>query len=367
MIKARPVAGDPWIGSAFVEGVAPFVYPEELGARAIDDVRRTKVRLEEYIRRRGKELTEVKRGRGGIRDVEFAVQLLQIVHGRRDPRLREPNTLPRARGARRRGVRGAGRRRRARRRVPVPAAAGAPAADRSRPSDARPPRRSACADDARAIARPGRRRGAAGRVRTPDGAGARDPRAAVLPAAARGVRGTGGAEPRRGPTGDRGAAGRAGVRVDVAVVRGAAAARRSGDPDGQGAGARVPGDGAGARAGVEPGSGVGPVGADRGGGGGPARTGRRARRGPRRGASVGARGRGERVRHRPAGGVSGAVDGVGRRRAPGRRAGRAGLRGRAVRVARAPTAGDGRRRWPPWPTASFGRRSRPRSRTSRSR
>ena len=35
----------------------------------------------------------MKRGRGGIRDVEFAVQLLQMVHGRRDPRLREPNTL----------------------------------------------------------------------------------------------------------------------------------------------------------------------------------------------------------------------------------------------------------------------------------
>jgi glutamate-ammonia-ligase adenylyltransferase len=93
MIKARPVAGDAWIGAAFVEGVAPFVYPAELGIHAIDDVRRTKVRLEEYIRRRGKELIEVKRGRGGIRDVEFAVQLLQIVHGRRDPRLREPNTL----------------------------------------------------------------------------------------------------------------------------------------------------------------------------------------------------------------------------------------------------------------------------------
>lgn len=93
MIKARPVAGDPWIGSAFVEGVMPFVYPIELAPRAIDDVRRTKVRLEEYIRQRGKELTEVKRGRGGIRDVEFAVQLLQIVHGRRDARLREPNTL----------------------------------------------------------------------------------------------------------------------------------------------------------------------------------------------------------------------------------------------------------------------------------
>ncbi|HEV8564191.1 MAG TPA: hypothetical protein VGR41_04710 [Actinomycetota bacterium] len=93
MIKARAVAGDPWLGSSFVDGVTPFVYPAELQPGAIDDVRRTKVRLEEYIRRRGKELTEVKRGRGGIRDVEFAVQLLQIVHGRRDARLRSPNTL----------------------------------------------------------------------------------------------------------------------------------------------------------------------------------------------------------------------------------------------------------------------------------
>jgi glutamate-ammonia-ligase adenylyltransferase len=93
MIKARPVGGDPWLGGAFVDGMVPFVYPEELSPHAIDEVRRTKVRLEEYIRQRGKELTEVKRGRGGIRDVEFAVQLLQIVHGRRDARLRDPNTL----------------------------------------------------------------------------------------------------------------------------------------------------------------------------------------------------------------------------------------------------------------------------------
>ena len=93
MIKARAAVGDQALGDAFVEGVAEFVYPKDLHEAAIHDVRRSKVRLEEYIRRRGKELTEVKRGRGGIRDVEFAVQLLQIVHGRRDVRLREPNTL----------------------------------------------------------------------------------------------------------------------------------------------------------------------------------------------------------------------------------------------------------------------------------
>ncbi|MEX0755169.1 MAG: bifunctional glutamine-synthetase adenylyltransferase/deadenyltransferase [Actinomycetota bacterium] len=93
LIKARPVAGDPLLGAAFVEGVAPFVYPEELAPGAIDEVRQVKVRLEEYVRARGKEAIEVKRGRGGIRDIEFAVQLLQIVHGRRDERLRDPSTL----------------------------------------------------------------------------------------------------------------------------------------------------------------------------------------------------------------------------------------------------------------------------------
>ncbi|HEU4864934.1 MAG TPA: DUF294 nucleotidyltransferase-like domain-containing protein [Actinomycetota bacterium] len=94
LIKARRVAGDETVGDAFVEAVTPLVYPGELDPDAIDDVRRVKVRLEEYVRARGKADTEVKRGRGGIRDVEFAVQLLQIVHGRRDERLREPGTLP---------------------------------------------------------------------------------------------------------------------------------------------------------------------------------------------------------------------------------------------------------------------------------
>jgi glutamate-ammonia-ligase adenylyltransferase len=93
MIKARAAAGDLDLASAFVRAVAPIVYPAHLELAAIDEVRRTKVRLEDYIRQRGKELIEVKRGRGGIRDVEFAVQLLQIVHGRRDAVLRSPSTL----------------------------------------------------------------------------------------------------------------------------------------------------------------------------------------------------------------------------------------------------------------------------------
>ena len=135
--------------------------------------------------------------------------------------------VARAGHARGGGIRRAGRRRGARRRLSVPAPARASSADRPRPADARSPRGSARAHHARSFARAGRCRCIAGRVRTPDRVGPRDPRAAVLPAAARGVRGSGGAESRRGPSGDRGTARRTGVRVDVAVVRGAATTGRS--------------------------------------------------------------------------------------------------------------------------------------------
>ena len=159
MIKARAAAGDldarPRRSSP---GSPPYVYPEHLEPAAIDDVRRTKVRLEEYIRQRGKELTEVKRGRGGIRDVEFAVQLLQIVHGRRNPALRSPNTLAALQALADEGYVAEPDADGARRGVPVPAAARAPAADRPRPADPRPAGRPARPDDDRALARACRRR-----------------------------------------------------------------------------------------------------------------------------------------------------------------------------------------------------------------
>ncbi|HVM10976.1 MAG TPA: bifunctional glutamine-synthetase adenylyltransferase/deadenyltransferase, partial [Actinomycetota bacterium] len=93
LLKARSVAGERGLGERLLEDLASVIYPERIDPGAIDDVRGMKVRIEEYVRARGKESTEVKRGRGGIRDVEFAVQLLQMVHGRRDPALRTANTL----------------------------------------------------------------------------------------------------------------------------------------------------------------------------------------------------------------------------------------------------------------------------------
>jgi glutamate-ammonia-ligase adenylyltransferase len=93
LLKARPVAGDPELGRRFLELVRPFVWPDVLDPDAVRSVRAMKARAEGEVYRRGLTDREVKRGRGGIRDIEFAVQLLQLVHGRHDSSVRSPATL----------------------------------------------------------------------------------------------------------------------------------------------------------------------------------------------------------------------------------------------------------------------------------
>ncbi len=93
LIKARPAAGDERIGSDFMAMIEPFVYPETLDPEAVRAVRAMKRRGEEQERSGGGGRVEIKRGVGGIRDAEFAVQLLQLVHGRFDRSLRATATL----------------------------------------------------------------------------------------------------------------------------------------------------------------------------------------------------------------------------------------------------------------------------------
>jgi [glutamine synthetase] adenylyltransferase / [glutamine synthetase]-adenylyl-L-tyrosine phosphorylase len=93
LIKARPVAGDRELGRAFLEAAQPHVWPDRLDPDAIREVRVMKARAEEEVSRRGLAEREIKRGKGGLRDIEFAVQLLQLVHGRHDVGIRSPNTL----------------------------------------------------------------------------------------------------------------------------------------------------------------------------------------------------------------------------------------------------------------------------------
>ncbi|MGQ0520076.1 MAG: bifunctional [glutamine synthetase] adenylyltransferase/[glutamine synthetase]-adenylyl-L-tyrosine phosphorylase [Actinomycetota bacterium] len=93
LLKARPVAGRVDLGRAFLAAASSRVWSRPFGADELREVRAMKLRTEELLARKGLLDREVKRGRGGIRDVEFAVQLLQLVHGRQDPALRSPTTL----------------------------------------------------------------------------------------------------------------------------------------------------------------------------------------------------------------------------------------------------------------------------------
>jgi [glutamine synthetase] adenylyltransferase / [glutamine synthetase]-adenylyl-L-tyrosine phosphorylase len=93
LLKARPVAGDLELGERFMAVATPRVWPDKLDPDAVREIRAMKERAEEITERKGIGDRELKRGRGGIRDIEFAVQLLQLVHGRDDETVRSPATL----------------------------------------------------------------------------------------------------------------------------------------------------------------------------------------------------------------------------------------------------------------------------------
>ena len=92
LLKARPAAGDRVLGEAYVDAVSPFVWSAADGPDFVADVQRMRQRVEDHIPAREAD-RELKLGRGGLRDVEFSVQLLQLVHGRSDVMLRSPSTL----------------------------------------------------------------------------------------------------------------------------------------------------------------------------------------------------------------------------------------------------------------------------------
>ncbi|MEA2971755.1 MAG: [glutamine synthetase] adenylyltransferase / [glutamine synthetase]-adenylyl-L-tyrosine [Actinomycetota bacterium] len=93
LLKARAVAGDADLGAAFIERAQSRVWDRPFTLDDLRAVRAMKARSEEMLAKKGLTDREVKRGRGGIRDIEFSVQLLQLVHGRADADLRSPTTL----------------------------------------------------------------------------------------------------------------------------------------------------------------------------------------------------------------------------------------------------------------------------------
>ncbi len=93
LIKARAVAGDPELGNEFIERTRPYAFPRYFDDETLDSIREIKQRMESLIADRGEAGIEVKLGRGGIRDVEFTVQILQMLNGGRMPEFRTANTL----------------------------------------------------------------------------------------------------------------------------------------------------------------------------------------------------------------------------------------------------------------------------------
>ena len=93
LIKARPSAGERELGFKFLQELQPFIYRRYLDYTTVDELRHMKMRIEnELLDAQGKE-RNIKLGYGGIREIEFFAQALQLVNGGYEPRIRERSTL----------------------------------------------------------------------------------------------------------------------------------------------------------------------------------------------------------------------------------------------------------------------------------
>jgi glutamate-ammonia-ligase adenylyltransferase len=94
-IRARAAAGDIALGERFLDAIQPFVWRRSLDFGVIEEVRAISARIRDHFAQ-GASIGpgyDLKRGRGGIREVEFFVQIQQMIHGGRDPSVRAPATL----------------------------------------------------------------------------------------------------------------------------------------------------------------------------------------------------------------------------------------------------------------------------------
>ncbi len=92
-VKARPVAGDLDLGQEFLAYLEPWIYRRYLALADITGIKALKRRIEHRTHTQGKDAFDVKTGEGGIRDIEFVIQFLQLLNGADMPQLRTGNTL----------------------------------------------------------------------------------------------------------------------------------------------------------------------------------------------------------------------------------------------------------------------------------
>ncbi|MCK2027505.1 bifunctional [glutamine synthetase] adenylyltransferase/[glutamine synthetase]-adenylyl-L-tyrosine phosphorylase [Microbacterium sp. SSW1-47] len=92
LLKARPLAGDPVLGAEYIAAVQPLVWSSAAREEFVENVQRMRERVMEHIDPEDAPY-QLKLGAGGLRDIEFTVQLLQLVHGLTDETLRTRGTL----------------------------------------------------------------------------------------------------------------------------------------------------------------------------------------------------------------------------------------------------------------------------------
>jgi [glutamine synthetase] adenylyltransferase / [glutamine synthetase]-adenylyl-L-tyrosine phosphorylase len=93
LLKARPLAGDLELGDRYVAAIAPLVWSSASRENFVESVQRMRERVTDNIPADEQDI-QLKLGPGGLRDVEFTIQLLQLVHGQHDPEVRQRATLP---------------------------------------------------------------------------------------------------------------------------------------------------------------------------------------------------------------------------------------------------------------------------------
>jgi glutamate-ammonia-ligase adenylyltransferase len=92
-VKARPVAGNLDLGQEFLKQLEPWIYRQYLSRADITGIKALKRRIEQRTSREGADSLNVKTGHGGIRDIEFVIQFLQLLNGGDMPQVRTGNTL----------------------------------------------------------------------------------------------------------------------------------------------------------------------------------------------------------------------------------------------------------------------------------
>jgi glutamate-ammonia-ligase adenylyltransferase len=93
MTRARFIAGSPEVGEKFIQLAHSFAYRPKLEYGSLIEISRLRDRMEKELAQESKKGINVKLGAGGLADIEFSVQVLQLMHGHRNPKLRSGNTF----------------------------------------------------------------------------------------------------------------------------------------------------------------------------------------------------------------------------------------------------------------------------------